>query len=264
MDWKTLLLSFSIVFLAELGDKTQLTALTLTTSRGGSTWAVFLGASAALVCTTALAVLCGNFLSRFLPEKYLHLGSALLFIFMGVALLVGMVWKSGAKSPAVETAPVGSEKAPLQSSSFRRPSFREGLLIRQLATFERRLVADIDEHIARLPDCDCRHALVKMAAAHRNHGLEISAMREQARQEEPSRDQASKISGMVTKLCQCTKGVNEPIETIIRRQEAAAEFYVAMAQLVSQHELRDRLRHLAGDELRMAEQLCSLVNHQSA
>lgn len=266
MDWKTLLLSFSIVFLAELGDKTQLTALTLTTSRGGGTWAVFIGASMALVTTTALAVLCGNFLSRYLPEKYLHLGSALLFIVMGVALLVGMVWKSSAKPAATaEPTPASAAAAVSQTSgAARRPSFREGLLIRQLAAFERRLVADIDKQIARMPDCDCRKALVTMAAAHRGHGQSIVAMRDQARQEEPSSQRAGTISGMVDKLCQCTEEIHEPIEAIIRKQEAAAEFYVAMAQLVSQHQLRDELRRLAGEELRMAEQLCSLVNHQVA
>ncbi|MDD4539331.1 MAG: TMEM165/GDT1 family protein [Lentisphaeria bacterium] len=266
MDWKTLLLSFSIVFLAELGDKTQLTALTLTTSRGGGTWAVFIGASMALVTTTALAVLCGSFLSRYLPEKYLHLGSALLFIVMGVALLVGMVWKSGAKAAGTaEPAPASAAAVVSQTSvAARRPSFREGLLIRQLAAFERRLVADIDKQIARMPDCDCRKALVTMSAAHRGHGQAIVAMRDQARQEEPSSVRAGEISGMVDKLCQCTEEIHEPIEAIIRKQEAAAEFYVAMAQLVSQHSLRDELRRLAGEELRMAEQLCTLVNHQVA
>ncbi|MGI5924093.1 MAG: TMEM165/GDT1 family protein [Lentisphaeria bacterium] len=260
MDWKTLLLSFSIVFLAELGDKTQLTALALTTSRGGGTWAVFIGASLALVSTTALAVLCGSFLARFLPERYLHLGSAVLFIVMGVALLVSMVWKSTAKT--AESAP--SAAAAVVGKAAQRPSLREGLLIRRLAAFERRLAADIDKQIARMPDCACREALATMATAHRDHRQAVVAMREQARLEEPASEQAGQISTMVDKLRQCTDKIQEPLEAIIRKQEAAAEFYVAMAQLVSQHQLRDELRRLAGEELRMAEQLCTLVNHQVA
>lgn len=260
MDWKTLLLSFSIVFLAELGDKTQLTALALTTSRGGGTWAVFIGASLALISTTALAVLCGSFLSRFLPERYLHLVSAVLFIVMGVALLVSMVWKSTAKA----AEPVPSATAAVVGKASRRPSLREGLLIRQLAAFERRLAADIDKQIADMPDCACREALATMAAAHRGHRQAIVAMSEQARLEEPASERAGEISGMVDKLSQCAEKIQEPLEAIIRKQEAAAEFYVAMAQLVSQHQLRDELRRLAGEELRMAEQLCTLVNHQVA
>jgi hypothetical protein len=263
MDWKTLLLSFSIVFLAELGDKTQLTALSLTTSRGGGTWAVFVGASLALVSTTALAVLCGSFLSRHLPEKYLHLGSALLFIVMGVALLVGMVWKSGSKAAPLAPA-LGTQPLATQSAMARRPSLREGLLIRQLAAFERRLVADMDKEIARMPDCDCRRALQAMAETHRAHSRTVIAMREQARKESPSLEHAGEISGMMDKLCQCSEDIQEPIEALVRKQEAAAEFYVALAQLVSQHQLRDELRRLAREELRMADQLCTLANHQVA
>jgi len=79
--------TFATVFLAELGDKTQLAAMTAT-ARSGALLTVFAAASAALVCATAIGVLVGGTLFRFVPEyliKYLA-GSA--FIAVGVWVLV--------------------------------------------------------------------------------------------------------------------------------------------------------------------------------
>lgn len=95
MDWKTLILSFGVVFLAELGDKTQLMAMALSSGRRGGCISVFLGSSLALMCTSALAVFAGGMLTRYIPQKYLLLGSAVLFIVLGIAMLASLVWKSG-------------------------------------------------------------------------------------------------------------------------------------------------------------------------
>jgi putative Ca2+/H+ antiporter (TMEM165/GDT1 family) len=87
MDWKLLLATFGIVFLAELGDKTQLAALALT-AKTGRTLPVFLGASAALVLVTFLGVAGGAVLKQFVPERAMNIASAILFLAVGVFLLV--------------------------------------------------------------------------------------------------------------------------------------------------------------------------------
>ena len=94
MDWKLLATTFGIVFLAELGDKTQLAALALT-GKTGRPWTVFLAASAALVLVTLLGVLGGALLKKLVPEKAMNVGSALLFIAVGVFLL----WRALAAGP---------------------------------------------------------------------------------------------------------------------------------------------------------------------
>ena len=91
MDWKLFFMTFGVVFLAELGDKTQLAALSLTTSGNGGPWTVFIAASTALVCSTALAVLCGSFLAAYINEKYIRIASAVLFIILGI---IRMSWSS--------------------------------------------------------------------------------------------------------------------------------------------------------------------------
>ena len=59
--------TFATVFLAEVGDKTQLAAMTATV-RSGQVWTVFLAASAALVCATAIGVAVGGVLFKYIPE----------------------------------------------------------------------------------------------------------------------------------------------------------------------------------------------------
>jgi len=77
---------FCLVFLAELGDKTNLATLALATSTGASI-EVVIGFTAAAVALMGLAAVVGAALSRALPEKALRWASSLAFIAVGVALL---------------------------------------------------------------------------------------------------------------------------------------------------------------------------------
>ena len=95
MDWKTLFMTFGVVFLAELGDKTQLMSMALCSVRKDGCLSVFLGSSLALICTSAMAVFTGGILARYIPQKHLLFASALLFILLGVAMLGSLIWKSG-------------------------------------------------------------------------------------------------------------------------------------------------------------------------
>lgn len=86
MNWHLLGLSFVIVFLSELGDKSQLAVITLS-SRSSSPWAVFLGTATALVLTTLLGVLAGGAVAQLLPTYLLKAIAAVGFAFIGLWLL---------------------------------------------------------------------------------------------------------------------------------------------------------------------------------
>jgi putative Ca2+/H+ antiporter (TMEM165/GDT1 family) len=86
MDLAAFLSSFGLVFVAELGDKTQLAVVTQT-CKYRKPWAIFAGASAALVGVTALGVVAGQALGRVIPADLLQGVAAAAFIGMG--LLVG-------------------------------------------------------------------------------------------------------------------------------------------------------------------------------
>ncbi|MGQ0541714.1 MAG: TMEM165/GDT1 family protein [Blastocatellia bacterium] len=88
MEWKIFGTAFLTLFLAELGDKTQLAIITLT-AKTDSKIAVFLGASLALVLVSALGVLVGGVLSQFVPAEWLQRIVAAAFIVIGVLMLFG-------------------------------------------------------------------------------------------------------------------------------------------------------------------------------
>lgn len=88
MDWKIFGTAFLTLFLAELGDKTQLAIITMT-AKTESKVAVFLGASLALVVVSLLAVLFGSFLTQYVPTDWLQRIVAAAFIIIGVLMLFG-------------------------------------------------------------------------------------------------------------------------------------------------------------------------------
>jgi putative Ca2+/H+ antiporter (TMEM165/GDT1 family) len=88
MDLKLLASTFSLVFLAELGDKTQLATLTLAAS-GRSRLAVFAGAALALVLTSAIAVVVGEAVARLVSPVWVKRVAGVGFLVMGVLLLLG-------------------------------------------------------------------------------------------------------------------------------------------------------------------------------
>lgn len=87
MDWKILGTTFVTVFLAELGDKTQLATMALAAAPGAR-WAVFVGASLALVLTSALGVLAGDLVARHVPPVWVHRGAGALFVVLGALMLM--------------------------------------------------------------------------------------------------------------------------------------------------------------------------------
>ena len=83
MDWKVFLTVFGTVFLAELGDKTQL-ATVLFASRGTvSLWTIFIAASAALVLTSAIGVAARGLVSQYVNPRYLSYAAGVGFIVIG-------------------------------------------------------------------------------------------------------------------------------------------------------------------------------------
>ena len=84
MDFRVLATVFSAVFIAELGDKTQLATMLFAADREVSKLTVFAGASLALICASALGVLAGGMLSQFVNLRYLNYAAGAGFIAIGV------------------------------------------------------------------------------------------------------------------------------------------------------------------------------------
>ncbi len=85
MDWKAFAATFVAIFIAEMGDKTQLAAICMTSDTGKPV-SVFIGAVLALALVTLIGVAVGGALMEFIPEVYLKKGAALLFVVIGVLM----------------------------------------------------------------------------------------------------------------------------------------------------------------------------------
>ncbi len=88
LDWKALTMTFALIFIAELGDKTQLATMMMA-AETRSFLAVFTGAALALVLSSLLGAAAGEVLTRFIPLAYLRGLAGAGFVVMGLLLLSG-------------------------------------------------------------------------------------------------------------------------------------------------------------------------------
>jgi putative Ca2+/H+ antiporter (TMEM165/GDT1 family) len=87
VDFKVMLTTFGMIFLAELGDKTQLATFAFA-AESKTRLAVFLGAAGALIMTSLLAVVFGSAVSRLIPANYIKAGAGALFVLLGLWMLL--------------------------------------------------------------------------------------------------------------------------------------------------------------------------------
>ncbi len=88
MDWKVMLTTFGTIFLAEIGDKTQLASIIMT-SETKVPVSVFIGASVALSLVTLIGVLFGEGLISIVPQNVLKKAAAIAFVAIGVWMFFG-------------------------------------------------------------------------------------------------------------------------------------------------------------------------------
>ncbi|HMF55197.1 MAG TPA: TMEM165/GDT1 family protein [Pyrinomonadaceae bacterium] len=86
--WSAFWTAFGALFVAEMGDKTQLAAVTLA-AETRSPLSVFLGAALALALVSLIGVAVGTLLGQYLPEKLIHNVAAIAFIVIGALMLWG-------------------------------------------------------------------------------------------------------------------------------------------------------------------------------
>ena len=88
MDFRVMLTTLGIIFLAEMGDKTQLAAMTMS-AQTKRPWAVFVGSSLALVAVSAIGVLVGGVIGEYVPLVWVKRVAAVAFIVIGLLMLAG-------------------------------------------------------------------------------------------------------------------------------------------------------------------------------
>jgi len=88
MDVRLFLVTFGAIFLAELGDKTQLAAMSFAAGNRHALFVVFLAASLAMTVATAIGVAFGAAITKVVDPKYIKIGAGILFIVIGLGTLL--------------------------------------------------------------------------------------------------------------------------------------------------------------------------------
>ena len=90
MDWKIFLATFGAVFFAELADKTQLVGIGMA-AKSGRPLTVWLGSVAAYIIVTAVSVLIGATLGKYIRPEIIRYAGASIFIIIGVLMFLGKI-----------------------------------------------------------------------------------------------------------------------------------------------------------------------------
>lgn len=87
MFWKIFFSIFAAIFVAELGDKTQLAVIAFT-AKTKSMFTVLVAATTAMFVVTLIGVLFGELLTKLIPPKYIHFIAGSIFILFGILLII--------------------------------------------------------------------------------------------------------------------------------------------------------------------------------
>lgn len=241
---KLFISTFILIFLAELGDKTQLAAMAKSIE-GRLT--VFLAASLALVCSTLIAILFGDTLTRFIPERYLQIAAAILFLLFGLLMLHNVFFGKAAKAATTPTS----------SSAFERFITKTAMAFEATAEADyRRLAETADNEVVRrvmlvLADEEKAHQ-ERLQEAHTSHAgqfvfeVETEAALQQLREllHDVAENEAKPL-----------------VDHAIEHETATARFYEALARSAHIPGLRHTLQTLAAEERKHAEMLQSLEDY---
>ncbi len=239
MDTKLFISTFLLIFLAELGDKTQLAAMARTAGGEGGKWTIFLAASAALVCSTLIAVLIGSGIQKIgFPEKYIRLAAGMLFVLLGLLLLYRVFFPSAkVEAPAKVSVPGIMARAVLAIA----------------ADFEEGSAAHYDELAASAEDSATRDLFLKLAGEERHHIQHL-------RHAKAVHGELA-VPSTLKKLApgERYKAPNETAQSLLKstidHERATAEFYEKLATNVHIPALKKIFAQLAVEEREHARRL---------
>lgn len=235
--------TFVLIFLAELGDKTQLAAMAKSIE-GRMT--VFLAASLALVCSTLIAVLFGDALTRFIPERYIQMAAAILFIVFGGIMLFNVL-------TGREAAAVGKAKA----GTFDRFIVQMALPFEEAAEKDYRKLAAATDHAA------VKKVLLALADEEHAHQKRIKEADRSDRGDVVFEMQTEAALPDLEDLLHDVAGdeARPVIDHAIEHELATAAFYNELAKTAKLPGLKRTLRTLAREEQTHADMLKDLQDH---
>jgi len=92
LDWRLFFSTLGLIFLSEMGDKTQIATMLLASAKPTYVFWVALGSASALICTSFLEVIIGSeIIARFVKISTIRLVSGIVFLILGILLVIGLM-----------------------------------------------------------------------------------------------------------------------------------------------------------------------------
>lgn len=254
MDFKLFFSTFLLIFLAELGDKTQLAAMARTATAESAKWTVFSAAAAALVLSTLIAVLIGSALARVIPDHVIRMAAAVLFILFGALLLRDALCRRAAYTAAV--------RSPETEAAAKPAGLLARVVLRAAAEFEKAAAADYRQLAARADSPRMEAIFTSLAEAEDSH-LERLRSAGTHHGDIPLRTgavPARSDSDLRHDVAEGTDPAREhAIEHAIHHEQATAAFYSALAGDTPIPALRRIFLSLASEEQQHADTLAGAL-----
>ncbi len=241
MNLKLFLSTFVLIFLAELGDKTQLAAMARAAAGDGGKLTIFLAASSALVLSTLIAVLLGALVNKIIPPMAIKIAAGLVFILFGILMFISAFRAPVAKpEPAVVAKPAPWALA--LALDFEKAAVAQYRRMAAACTDEASaailcaLAGEEERHVQHLQAALAHHGDLALAAEHTDHISDLGAMKP-AQGQELDRNL---------------------LDRVIEHEEHMAGFYRQVARSTGIPALRDTMQLLADEEQRHVRELRTL------
>jgi rubrerythrin len=249
MNARLFISTFILIFLAELGDKTQLAALARAAGGEGGKWTVFLAASSALVLSTLIAVSIGAGVKRLgFAENAIRIAAGVMFVVLGLLLVL-----QGVRPKAAVPSAAGAELGP-------RPLLR--LVLNAAQQFEEAAAADYLALAAASDRPGTAKLLSLLAAEEAQH---LARLRQLSTEEADVcfAGPAVPPAALQHELASAEVPDAEMLEQALAHERITADFYGALAHSAPLPALRSVFQLLQQEELEHADQVEELI-HSSA
>lgn len=230
MNYKLFFSTFLLIFLAEIGDKTQLTAMARAATGDSSKWTVFAAASLALALSTLIAVLFGSTFTRLVPEKYIKMAAGLLFLLFGLLTLRSALVPEKAKRVEAGSAVL----APV--------------VLRLAAAFEEAAADDYEKLAVQASDARVRDLLLALAAEERSHLSHVRELQPKVASPKPDTPMPQGLPEKQELMHDVAGDSRELIAHAVEHETATRRFYEELARVVHVPGLAASFSRLAEEE----------------
>lgn len=243
MNLKLILSTFIVIFLAELGDKTQLAAMAASAG-SNKPFSVLIGASVALVLSSALAVAIGSFIGDHIPLRYIKIAAGVVFI------IFGSLYLKDAFVPEKEAAK--QETATFQ--------FLGNSVIKAARAFEEQELKMLRAVRQAIERSECLSVIDDLILEEEKHLKSLSSMKKSKRiMKKEDHEQFAHLNEEYT----CSENDLHVLQDLYNREAAMANFYRLMSDKTKIAGVKQGLYSLYLEEMEHCEKIRHLLSDEA-